>query len=39
MGGTAVEFTENKDGVVLKLTPPKKDEVDRIVVLTLSKDR
>ena len=39
MGGTAVEFTESKDGVVLKLAPPKKDEVDRIVVLTLAKER
>ncbi len=39
MGGSAVEFTESKDGVVLKVAPAKKDEVDRIVVLTMVKDR
>jgi alpha-L-fucosidase len=34
--GAAVEFTENRDGVVLKVPPSKKDEVDRVIVLTLA---
>ncbi len=37
MGGTAVEFTESGEGVVLKIPPPKKDEVDRVVMLTLAR--
>jgi alpha-L-fucosidase len=28
-------FTQNADGVVLKLPPPQKDEPDRVVVLTV----
>jgi len=39
MSGDVVAFTESKDGVILKLAPPKKDEVDRIVVLTLAKNQ
>jgi alpha-L-fucosidase len=34
--GSAVEFTQNASGVVVKV-PPKTDEVDRVVELTVSK--
>jgi alpha-L-fucosidase len=37
--GSPVEFTQNSDGVVLKVGPAAKDEADRVVVLTLAKDR
>ena len=33
----AVEFTQNADGVVLKVAPPKGDETDRVIVLAVSK--
>ena len=33
----SIDFTQNQDGVVLKLPPPNKDETDRVVVLTLNK--
>jgi alpha-L-fucosidase len=34
---SAVEVTQNADGVILKLPPPKKDETDRVVVLTVGR--
>ena len=34
---TKSDFTQNADGVILKLPPSKADEVDRVVVLTLAK--
>jgi alpha-L-fucosidase len=33
--GGIVNFTQNTDGVVLKLPPPQKDEPDRVIVLTV----
>jgi alpha-L-fucosidase len=33
----SVEFTQNADGVVLKVAPPKGDETDRVIVLAVSK--
>ena len=35
--GGKIEFTQNQDGVILKLAPPRTDEIDRVVVLTLAK--
>ena len=35
--GTRLEVTQKEDGVILKLPAPKPEEVDRIIVLTLSK--
>jgi alpha-L-fucosidase len=35
--GSAVEFTQNSKGVVLQLPARKNDEVDRVIVLTLTK--
>jgi hypothetical protein len=35
--GTKSEFTQNADGVILKVPPPKADEVDRVVVLTVAR--
>jgi alpha-L-fucosidase len=37
MTGGAVEFKQNRDGIVLKI-PPKTSELDRIVVLELAKN-
>jgi alpha-L-fucosidase len=37
--GSAVEFTQNSDGVVLKVTPAVKGEVDRVIVLTLAGEK
>jgi len=34
---SAVEVTQNADGVILKLPPPKKDETDRVIVLTVGR--
>ena len=34
---TSVTFTQNADGVVLKLPPASQDETDRVIVLTLNK--
>jgi alpha-L-fucosidase len=31
-----VEFTQNPDGVILKLPPAKEGETDRVIVLTTS---
>ena len=31
-----IEFTQNVDGIILKLPPVRTDETDRIIVLTLS---
>ena len=33
----STKFTQDANGVVLKLPPPKKDDVDRVIVLTLVK--
>jgi alpha-L-fucosidase len=38
LDGSGVEFTQNPNGVVLKVLPPKNDEVDRVVVLTLTRE-
>jgi alpha-L-fucosidase len=35
--GAKVDVTQNQDGVALKLQAPKAEEVDRVIVLTLSK--
>jgi alpha-L-fucosidase len=35
--GEKVAVTQNPDGVILKLRPQGKDEVDRVVVLTVAK--
>ena len=35
--GGKIEFTQNQDGVILKLAPPRTGEIDRVVVLTLAK--
>jgi alpha-L-fucosidase len=37
LDGAAVEFTQNADGVIVKVPSAKKDEVDRVVVLTVTK--
>lgn len=37
LDGSPVEFTQNPDGVVLKVPPLNNDETDRVVVLTLAK--
>jgi alpha-L-fucosidase len=37
VSGTGVEFTQDKDGVVLKVPPAAKGELDRVVVLTLGQ--
>jgi alpha-L-fucosidase len=36
VGQAAVEFTQNADGIVLKVPPASQDEADRVVVLTLA---
>ena len=33
---SSVEFTQNPDGIILKLPPPKEAETDRVIVLTTS---
>jgi alpha-L-fucosidase len=37
--GSSVAFSQNNDGVVLTLPEAKKDEVDRVVVLSMAKER
>jgi alpha-L-fucosidase len=37
MDQTSLTFTQNADGVVLKLPPASKDETDRVIVLILNK--
>jgi hypothetical protein len=37
LGAEPVDVTQNADGVILKLRPQGKDEVDRVIVLTLAK--
>ena len=37
LGGEPVAVTQTADGVILKLRPQGKDEVDRVIVLTLTK--
>ena len=34
--GASITFTQNADGVVLKLPPAQKDDPDRVIVLTVS---
>jgi alpha-L-fucosidase len=34
---SAVEFTQQADGVILKLAPPQKQETDRVIVLTVGR--
>ena len=36
VSGTTVQFTQDNNGVVFKLPPTAKAEVDRVVVLTLA---
>ena len=33
LDGASAEFTQNADGIVLKVPPPGKDETDRVIVL------
>jgi alpha-L-fucosidase len=35
--GASVDFTQNADGLILKVPLAKKDEVDRVIVLTMAK--
>ena len=35
--GGKIDFTQNADGVVLKVPAPKTEDVDRVVVLTIAK--
>jgi alpha-L-fucosidase len=37
--GSRVEFTQSSDGVVLKVGPAAKGEVDRVIVLILAADK
>jgi alpha-L-fucosidase len=37
--GSKVEFTQSSNGVVLKVPAAAKGEIDRVVVLTLAKDK
>lgn len=37
--GSAVEFTQSSNGVVLKVAPAAKGEVDRVIVMTLAGDK
>ena len=37
IGHTSLAFTQNADGVVLKLPSASQDETDRVIVLTLNK--
>ena len=37
LDNSAIHFTQSVDGVVLNVPPVGKDEVDRVVVLTISK--
>jgi hypothetical protein len=35
--GASSEFTQNADGVIVKVPAQKKDETDRVIVLSISK--
>ena len=37
LDGSKTDFTQNTDGVILKVPPQGKDEVDRVIVLTVQK--
>jgi len=37
LDGASVDFTQNTDGLILKVPPAKRDEVDRVIVVTLAK--
>ena len=39
LGGSQVEFTQNNNGVVLTIPAAGKDEVDRVIVLTLAQGK
>jgi len=36
LDASPVDFTQNADGVILKVPLPKIDEADRVIVLTLT---
>jgi alpha-L-fucosidase len=38
LDGSPVGFTQNADGLILKIPPPKSDEADRVIVLTVKKE-
>jgi alpha-L-fucosidase len=38
LDNSAVDYTQKPDGIVLKLPQPGKDEVDRVIVLTVAKE-
>jgi hypothetical protein len=35
--GARTDFTQSADGLILKLPPPKADETDRVIMLTVTK--
>jgi alpha-L-fucosidase len=37
LDGSPAEFTQNSNGIILKLPPAKNDETDRVVQLILAK--
>jgi len=37
LDGGSIDFTQNSDGIILKIPPQGKDETDRVIVLTMSK--
>src|SRR5246500_5325380 len=37
LGNVSIKFTQDTNGVVLKVPAPKSDDVDRVIVLTLAK--
>jgi alpha-L-fucosidase len=39
LDASPVDFTQNEDGVVLKVPLPKSDEADRVIVLTVAKEK
>jgi alpha-L-fucosidase len=38
LDNSSIDFTQKSDGIVMKLPPQGKDEVDRVVVLTVAKE-
>jgi len=39
LSGAKIEFSQNSNGVILTLPPANKDEVDRVVVLTVAQPK
>lgn len=39
VNGSAIEFKQSGEGIVLKIPPANKGEVDRVIVFTLGKDK